>query len=144
MRSGKIEQLDTPGQIYRNPVNEFVADFVGDVSLLECEYDATRHGVTVGAEFVALPLEDAPRCITLVVRPENVRLARSEEGGGLPGRVEDIAYQAGTTLYSVRLASGALLKSRGLGAPSPEFGLGTALRAHVGDCHIAFPRGNGS
>jgi ABC-type Fe3+/spermidine/putrescine transport system ATPase subunit len=144
MRSGKIEQLDTPGQIYRNPVNEFVADFVGDVSLLECEYDASRHGVTVGGEFIALPLEDAPRCITLVVRPENVRLARSEEGGGLPGRVEDIAYQAGTTLYSVRLASGALLKSRGLGAPSPEFGLGTALRAHVGDCHIAFPRGNGS
>jgi ABC-type Fe3+/spermidine/putrescine transport system ATPase subunit len=144
MRSGKIEQLDTPGRIYRSPVNEFVADFVGDVSLLECEYDASRQGIMADGEFIALPLDHASRQITLVVRPENVRLARSDPPGGLPGHVQDIAYQAGTTLYTLRLASGALLKSRALGAPSPEFSLGAAIRAHLSDCHVAFPRGEAS
>jgi len=143
MRSGRIEQLDVPGRIYRNPVNEFVADFVGDVSLLECEYDVGRRGITVKGEFIPMPLDGAPRHIALAVRPENVRLAISAEPGGLRGQIEDIAYQAGTTLYSVRLANGALVKSRGLGAPSPDFVLGTPIRVHISDCHVAFPREGG-
>ena len=35
MRSGQIEQIDTPSQIYERPRNRFVAEFLGDVNLLE-------------------------------------------------------------------------------------------------------------
>lgn len=140
MRSGRIEQLDVPGRIYRMPINEFVADFVGDVSLLECEYDAHRKGIAVGGEFIPMPLDAHAGQIALVVRPENVRLGKSDEPSGLVGRIEDIAYQAGTTLYSVRLASGELVKARSLGAPSADFGLGAPTHVHITDCHVAFPR----
>ncbi len=142
MRAGHIEQLDDPTRIYCNPVNQFVADFVGDVTLLDCEYDAGRGGIAIeGQGFTPLSLTEAPRLITLVVRPENVLLATASSSAGLQCKVEDIAYQAGTTLYSLRLPTGALLKSRALGAPTPEFALGADARAQLSDCHVAFPRG---
>ncbi len=140
MRAGRIEQLDDPTRIYCNPVNQFVADFVGSVTLLECEYDAARGGIALeGGGFVPMPLEHAPRRITLVVRPENVQLTPAGGGDGLACKVEDIAYQAGTTLYTVRLASGAALISRDLGAPSPAFALGGDARAKLSNCTVAFP-----
>jgi ABC-type Fe3+/spermidine/putrescine transport system ATPase subunit len=141
MRAGQIEQLDDPTRIYCNPANRFVANFVGDVILLDCEYDAARGGIALqGGGFAPLALEGVPRSITLVVRPENVRLVPAGREAGLACTVEDIAYQAGTTLYTVRLTSGAVLTSRGLGAPSPAFVLGGAALAQVDDCRVAFTR----
>jgi ABC-type Fe3+/spermidine/putrescine transport system ATPase subunit len=141
MRAGRIEQLDDPTRIYCNPANRFVADFVGDVTLLDCEYDAARGGIALqGGGFAPMALEGAPSGITLVVRPENVRLAPAGGEEGLSCSVEDIAYQAGTTLYTVRLSSGAVLKSRGLGAPLPAFILGGAALAQLDDCRVAFTR----
>jgi ABC-type Fe3+/spermidine/putrescine transport system ATPase subunit len=141
MRAGQIEQLDDPTRIYCNPVNRFVADFVGDVTLLDCEYDAARGGIALqGKGFAPMAIEGVARNITLVVRPENVRLVPGERAEGLACQVEDIAYQAGTTLYTVRLSSGAILKSRDLGAPLPAFALGGAARAQLDECRVAFIR----
>ena len=141
MRAGSIEQLDDPVRIYQNPVNRFVADFVGEVTLLDCEYDPLRGGISVdGKNFTAAALDDSPRRITLVVRPESAVLHPRSSPEGLEVTVEDIVYQAGTTLYTARLVSGARLKSRALGAPSPEFPSGATAKLTLADCRVAFPR----
>ncbi len=141
MRAGNIEQLDDPIRIYQDPVNRFVADFVGEVTLVDCTYDPAHGGITLdGNDFVAVTLDDAPSKITLVVRPENAILRSPSWPVGLPVTVEDIVYQAGTTLYTTKHRSGALLKSRALGAPSPDFRRGTAARVTLSDCRVAFPR----
>ncbi len=142
MRSGRIEQLDDPMRIYHRPANEFVADFVGDVTLLRCEYDATRGGVVLeGGHFLPLPLDDARGAITLVVRPEQVSLLpAASRVPGVQCRIEDCAHQGGSTLYLVRLANGELLKARSLGAPSAELPPGGAALASLSGCRVAFPR----
>ncbi|HLT28123.1 MAG TPA: ABC transporter ATP-binding protein [Zeimonas sp.] len=144
MRAGRIEQLDDPVRIYRNPVNEFVADFVGDVTLLAAEHDAGAGVVVVaGAGRLPMRLDPALRRITLVVRPENVVLApkdANDGAAGLHGRVEDVAYQAGTTLYSVRLPGGESLKARRLGMPAADLPQGAEVVARLADDAVAFPR----
>ena len=142
MRSGGIEQLDDPMRIYDRPVNEFVADFVGDVTLLRCEYDAARGGVALdGGYFLPLPLDDARGPITLVVRPEHVILSSAASAApGVPCRIEDCAHQGGSTLYLVRLANGEALKARRLGAPAAELPPGGAALASLAGCRVAFAR----
>lgn len=142
MRSGRIEQLDDPMRIYHRPVNEFVADFVGDVTLLRCEYDIARAGIVLdGGHFLPLPLDDAQGPITLVVRPEHVTLSpATTAAAGVPCRIEDCAHQSGSTLYQVRLPSGEVLKARSLGAPAAGLSPGGTALASLAGCRVSFAR----
>ena len=65
MRDGKIQQYDTPANVYHRPVNTFVAQFVGSPSMNLI----ARGGVTLG------------------VRPEDVQLSTTAQAGWSPGRV---------------------------------------------------------
>jgi putative spermidine/putrescine transport system ATP-binding protein len=84
---GRIEQVGTPGEIYENPVNEFVAGFVGTSNLIE------RDG----------------RSYT--VRPEKIRiLAEGEaDAADAAGIVREVAYLGSVTRYVVELESGETL-----------------------------------
>jgi ABC-type Fe3+/spermidine/putrescine transport system ATPase subunit len=62
MRDGRIEQIGTLEDVYHDLANPFVADFIGDTNLLD--------GVASNG---------GDGDVTLSVRPESVRLARSGE-----------------------------------------------------------------
>jgi putative spermidine/putrescine transport system ATP-binding protein len=81
---GRIEQVGTPGEIYENPVNEFVAGFVGTSNVIE------RNG----------------RSYT--VRPEKIRLLAEDEANAADaaGIVREVAYLGSVTRYQVELESG--------------------------------------
>ncbi len=146
MRAGRIEQLDDPVRIYHEPVNEFVADFVGDVTLLPCEHDPGRGGVVLdGGLFLPLlpplPPDAGRRPITLVVRPEHVGLAPdADAAAGVSCRIEDCAHQGGSTLYVARLPNGVALKARSLGAPADALLPGNTVRIALSGCRVAFAR----
>ena len=84
---GRLEQVGTPGEIYENPVNEFVAGFVGTSNLIE------RDG----------------RSYT--VRPEKIRLLAEHEADAADaaGIVREVAYLGSVTRYVVELESGETL-----------------------------------
>jgi len=70
MRDGNIEQLGTGQEIYQNPASRYVADFIGEANLIECEADEA--GIARIAR-VPTPLPyPAPRrgALALMVRPE--------------------------------------------------------------------------
>lgn len=87
---GRIEQTGTPSEVYEQPANPFVANFVGVSNLIE------REGKT------------------FTVRPEKIRLVEdSETGSGLTveqGQIEDVAYVGMVTRYTVALDSGEKLQ----------------------------------
>lgn len=87
---GRIEQTGTPSEVYEQPANPFVANFVGVSNLIE------REGKT------------------FTVRPEKIRLVEdSETGSGLTveqGQIEDVAYVGMVTRYTVTLDSGEKLQ----------------------------------
>ena len=76
MRGGKIEQLASPQDIYLRPANEFVADFIGDVTFLDGHYAARDNGVRLAdGGLVAGPTGRARR----------TRAAGDTSGGGAAG-----------------------------------------------------------
>jgi ABC-type Fe3+/spermidine/putrescine transport system ATPase subunit len=140
MRSGKIVQLATPEQIYLNPANEFVADFIGDVAFLDGVHDPVRQGVALpDGGFISAHLNNPVGPVRLVVRPENVALAEPSDQA-LSGMITEVSHQTGTTLYGVRLAGGQELKVRHLGLSVEAASYGQQVRLRFSNCNLAFPR----
>jgi multiple sugar transport system ATP-binding protein len=74
MRSGRIQQVDTPQALYRDPVNLFVAAFIGSPAMNLVEAQLTGDAVEFGGTRVALPPEHRPAgtgTVVLGIRPES-------------------------------------------------------------------------
>jgi len=92
MADGVIQQIATPTEIYRNPSNRFVAGFIGRSNLLEARVEDSEHVRLAGVLIRTRPLPGQARpgdCVTLAVRPENIRLLSTRENASncLPGRI---------------------------------------------------------
>ncbi|MDP9044289.1 MAG: polyamine ABC transporter ATP-binding protein [Pseudomonadota bacterium] len=120
MSEGRFLQVGTPSEVYETPANRFVADFIGNVNLMEgvLVEDEADHALVRCADcihFIGHGITGTQGMrVTVALRPEKIRL----DGGGDPtsdtngvvGTVQDMAYFGGYTVYHLRLASGALLK----------------------------------
>jgi spermidine/putrescine transport system ATP-binding protein len=118
MDGGHIMQLGTPEEVYREPLNEFVADFLGVANLLDVECGpgsgpsrTVRYG-EFALEAQAPPEHDAGPG-RAVIRPECVELAEAGLTGAnrLPGMVDRTVFLGSTTQVMVRLPQGAVLQS---------------------------------
>ena len=120
MERGRIVQVGTPAEIYEQPSSRYVADFVGDVNLLEGRLAATGAGESLvhgngGVQLrIAQPVDAAPGALVWVaLRPEKVRigLERPTEAreNALAGTVVDVGYLGNLSVYKVRLDDGALM-----------------------------------
>ena len=90
MRSGVVEQIGSPQEIYYHPVNEFVADFIGEANFLKGRLEAlsdNRAQLNVSGDIchaAPVPGMEVGKDYTIVLRPEAASLA---EEGGLPCEV---------------------------------------------------------
>ena len=105
MRDGRIVQVATPVELYRNPVDVGVATFVGGATLLP----ATLHAGTATCALGDLGLAgDVPTAlsgdgpVTVLVRPEQVRLL-PESSPGPHAVVEEVAFFGAHATVSLRL-----------------------------------------
>ena len=119
MRSGQLLQVGTPGEIYEYPASRFVADFIGNVNLIEgtVRESRTNEAVIDCVDFVhfASGRVAAPSGarVTLALRPEKISLDREAPAGPCNHAraiVEASSYFGSHSLYQLRLASGALLR----------------------------------
>jgi len=139
MSSGRIEQIGTPAEVYEEPANTYVADFLGVSNLMAAESEGSetdgRCRVRLG-EFglVAGRGEGARGPVRLVIRPERIELEPYGASGEnrVPGMVERLVYVGPVTQVIVRLAPGdliqALIKNEG---QAPGFDQGTAVTVHL-------------
>ena len=115
MNQGRLEQVGTPAQIYREPRTGYVADFVGGANIVAVETAARQAGETAtialdGAAVTArAPAALAAGKATLVARPEDILLAEPGTAGTLPGKIAHRQYLGGKTSYKVSLDSGRVL-----------------------------------
>ncbi len=94
MKSGKIQQIDTPAAVYGKPVNMFVAGFLGAPSMnfIEGRLEAAGGGLRFVSNALQLDVSgyrfaasaQAGRAVVLGVRPEHISL--SAEGSQAHGR----------------------------------------------------------
>ncbi len=80
MSEGTIQQIGTPEDIYNEPKNIFVADFVGDSNIFSGIMTGDKRVRFCGGEFECLDEFPQGTHIMTVVRPEDVELVRPEDG----------------------------------------------------------------
>ena len=119
MSEGRVLQVGPPSEIYETPANRFVADFIGNVNMMEgklvedwpdhvviecadCSH-YVGHGIT-GTEGMA---------VSVAVRPEKISLQRDEPPGPhnrVQGKIKDLSYFGSFTVYHLQLPSGTVIK----------------------------------
>jgi ABC-type Fe3+/spermidine/putrescine transport system ATPase subunit len=106
LRSGSLQQVGTPVDVYRSPATPFVAQFLGSASLLEGEW--TDGGGKFRTGVIDLPVPENRRtaregpCV-LAVKPEAVRLSPPDAPGMMRGMVENCEYLGPVTTARVRI-----------------------------------------
>src|SRR5246127_674279 len=108
LRSGELEQVASPREIYNRPATAYVAQFIGHTNLLKGE---VRGGVA-HCQSLSWPasLPDGPALFSL--RPEHIRLARESRSQGVRGGVVQRAFHGATELIRVECAEGLVLVVR--------------------------------
>jgi len=90
MGNGRIQQAASPVEIYRKPVNSFVADFIGSTNLLPVRQTGDGQGVSApGGTIPGVALGAGRDQATLSVRPEDVHLVAADQAP-LTGRISFI------------------------------------------------------
>ncbi len=92
MDQGKIQQIGTPVDIYNEPVNSFVADFIGESNIIDGIMKKDLLVNFSGVDFVCLdsgfePMEN----VEVVIRPEDIEIT-SPDKGMLVGEVKSLVF----------------------------------------------------
>jgi len=119
MNAGQIVQIGVPRQIYEEPADTYVADFLGVSNLMEVDVvergPGSRCSVKVGESMLDVERGDVDTLGTAsaVIRPERVRVEQHGTPGPnrVPGMVERLVFLGAATQVMVRLAAGAQLQA---------------------------------
>ena len=110
MHEGRIAQQGTPRELYEAPASEFIADFIGEANVIDCEVETVTDGtatVTVGGLRQPVPARGAsPGPAKLAIRANAIRISSGEDG--LSGRVVTSAYLGDHVEYEIETPLGRL------------------------------------
>jgi putrescine transport system ATP-binding protein len=122
MDHGRLVQVASPSEIYELPNSRWVADFIGDVNLIEGQVlEAGAPGTVIASaaagQLRGLACAGAKRgdTVWVALRPEKVRIAREPparpEENCVAGTVGTIGYLGDLSIYQVRLDNGFVMKA---------------------------------
>ena len=105
MKDAEIAQEGTPHDLYERPNSTFIADFIGDANLIDCEVMAAN-GETADIEVVGhkltVPNADRPKGpAKIVIRPHQIRLFGKAKDDGFDGVISYAAYLGNQIQYTV-------------------------------------------
>ncbi|MEE1051587.1 MAG: ABC transporter ATP-binding protein, partial [Lachnospiraceae bacterium] len=103
MSEGRIQQLGTPEDIYNEPKNAFVADFIGESNIFNGIMTGKLRARFCGGEFECVDDIEEGTHITAVVRPEDVEITPPEEGT-IRGIVSSVIFKG--MHYEITIESG--------------------------------------
>ncbi len=124
MSEGRFLQVGAPAEIYETPATRFVADFIGNVNLMDgtlVEDEADHVVVDCGdlRHWIGHGITGTPGMkVTVAVRPEKIRIGREPPADAAPGAafnrvrgvVKEVAYFGSFTIYHLQLAGGRIVK----------------------------------
>ena len=103
LSEGRIQQIGTPKDIYNEPQNAFVADFIGESNIFKGIMTGHMKVRFCGGEFIGM--DDVPEgtLVDVVVRPEDVIITKPEDGI-IEGEVVSVIFKG--MHYEVTVESG--------------------------------------
>ncbi|MGL3605909.1 ABC transporter ATP-binding protein [Rhizobium sp. G187] len=127
MDKGILVQVATPAEIYEAPNSRYVADFIGDINILEAKVEGKEaHGtselVHIDSDGVKIHVDQACEAVkgdsvAFAIRPEKVRIATTPPATDtatinmLHGEVWDIGYLGDFSVFIVRLDDGRMFRA---------------------------------
>ena len=107
-----IEQEGTPRQLYEEPVNLFVADFIGDANIVKAQIlkiDGINADVDIGGIQAKLPhLGLGSGEVRVAIRPQSICLSQSGNENSIPGTILKAIYLGDHIEYTVDCTIGEL------------------------------------
>ena len=94
MSEGKIQQIGAPIDIYNEPVNSFVADFIGESNILNGTMIKDKEVEFIGHKFECVDAGFGANVpVDVVVRPEDVYILANPENGDFSGVVRSCIFK---------------------------------------------------
>ena len=103
MADGEIQQIGTPEEIYNEPANLFVADFIGESNIFHGRMTGPKKAFFCGAEFNCVDPYQKGTVIDAVIRPEDIKITEVDKGQ-ITGEVLSADFKG--TFYNVIVRSG--------------------------------------
>jgi putrescine transport system ATP-binding protein len=119
MSKGRVLQVGTPQQVYEYPANRFVADFIGNINLLDGQLLEPGHDHCVvqtelGPIHVAYGLSGSVNMpISVAIRPEKMHISKTAPAisrNVFKGIVKEMAYFGSYHTYVIQTSTGQLMK----------------------------------
>jgi multiple sugar transport system ATP-binding protein len=143
LNQGRIEQIGTPLELYRRPVNLFVAGFIGSpkMNLMQLRLDDIANGTASlslpGGAVLQIPVARqavaAGAQVTLGMRPEHLKFGSEATGASLanvPAIVTLVEHLGGETYSYCQLQDGGMLVVKGEG--DVDVAIGQAVQINIG------------
>ena len=145
LSGGKLQQCDTPRQLYDNPVNQFVAGFIGSPAMNLQTAPLTEGGARLAGTVIPLPTavrtaasQAGLRELVIGIRPEHLHLANGV--GEIKGEVMLVEELGADALLHVRLAeTGNQVVARTEGRKPPAPGQDVTFRVQPDDIFAFHP-----
>jgi ABC-type Fe3+/spermidine/putrescine transport system ATPase subunit len=125
LRSGRLEQVAEPREIYGHPATAYAAQFIGQTNLLRAE---VRDGIAIAGP-IAWPSNAPSGAATFSLRPESIRLSASSQAVKTPGvtahfhgRIQNQTFGGAMDLLEIDCGNSHLLRAR-ISSPGPLDGL---------------------
>ncbi|HEY5739728.1 MAG TPA: ABC transporter ATP-binding protein, partial [Gammaproteobacteria bacterium] len=152
INDGKLVQIDTPHNIYNHPANAFVADFIGESTILPLTRDNSGR-LYFEDHLIESDLQTAVGSEwSLVIRPERLTVLKSGEAVDseqtmvFPGEVRDFVFQGETAFALLSVGGRHLLSFRFATDSQSQYNLQPGEQISLGlKRHdlIVIPRGDG-
>ena len=112
MNEAVIDQEGTPRQLYEEPVNLFVSDFIGDANIVKAEIikiEGANAEVEIGGIRTKLPHRGLISGeVNVAIRPQSICLSQSGNENSIPGTILKAIYLGGHIEYTVDCILGEL------------------------------------
>lgn len=125
MSMGEIAQLGTPDELYFQPRNRFVAEFIGESNLISGRMSSVGRMLIAGDRSIAIPGDEWTEGaeFLVMIRPENVRINGKEwpiaEGSNvLDGEIANSSFIGGTTRVTVQTENGLSITAKMMSGPA--------------------------
>jgi len=131
-RDGEVEQVGTPLELYRNPINTFVAGFIGSPAMNMLTANSDGEKVLLGGQRICESRYAAGQ-VKLGIRPEHLALS---ENGVLKGTVNVFEHLGGESFVHLQLADEQTLVAKLDGEHSFKPGQSCQLSVKPEYCHV--------
>jgi iron(III) transport system ATP-binding protein len=138
MNKGKIHQIGTPMEIYHNPHDRFVAEFVGHADFIPGKANSTKIVTEIGEFALNSNNVTSGEDVTVMLRSSDIDVIPTEFG---IGTIESVEFKGHEVLYSIKLKSGQIIHSSQHSSYIPV--VGTPVNIIVNPNHLTVFKGDG-